>query len=263
MTAPLPAIVLTCQKHVPIAEHMIETYGSLWPGHGLRFRLPDGTAARPMAARHPGLVELVPTDEGEGRGRFRAAVLGLLAGLDDDAWVWWCIDDKYPLWIDAAVARAAIDAAVRQAGPEVCGLSIVKARSLAALHDPEPLELGGLRWLRRRDYRQIWLHQLLRVKVLRTLFGGFPEVIAAAKQMDDLHRQAELPDDQRLYAISRNALVLGESTSGGRLLKGCAAGLRRGRGIPEGFEIDDRDVVIGRRPGLVARLQAAVGLADW
>lgn len=263
MTAPLPAIVLTCQKHVPIAEHMIEVYGRLWPGHPLRFRLPDGSAARPMAARHPGLVELVPTDEGEGRGRFRAAVLGLLAGLDDDAWVWWCIDDKYPLWIDVPAARAAIDAAVRQAGPEVCGLSIVKARSLAALHDPEPLALGGLRWLRRRDYRQVWLHQLLRVKVLRTLFGGFPEVIAAAKQMDDLHRQAALPDDQQLYAISRNALVLGESTSGGRLLKGCAAGLQRGRGIPVGFEIDDRDVVIGRRPGLLPRLQAAVGLADW
>jgi hypothetical protein len=65
------------------------------------------------------------------------------------------------------------------------------------------------------------------------------------------------------FAISRNAQVLGESTSGGRLLKGCAAGLRRGRGIPDGFEIDDRDVVIGHRPGLLPRLQAAVGLADW
>jgi hypothetical protein len=36
---------------------------------------------RAMAARHHGRVELVPTDEGEGRGRFRAAVLGLLEGL--------------------------------------------------------------------------------------------------------------------------------------------------------------------------------------
>lgn len=263
MTAPLPAIVLTCQKHVPIAEHMIEAYGRLWPGHPLRFRIPDGSAARPMAARHPGLVELVPTHEGEGRGRFRAAVFGLLAGLDDDAWVWWCIDDKYPLWLDVAAARDAIEAATRHAPPEVCGLSIVRARSLAALHDAAPLRLAGRDWLRRHDYRQTWLHQLVRVKVLRTLFGGFPEVIAAAKQMDDLHRRATLPDDQRLYAISRNALVLGESTSGGRLLKGCADGLRRGRGIPAGFEVDPRDVVIGRRPGLWPRLQSAVGLADW
>jgi len=145
----------------------------------------------------------------------------------------------------------------------VCGLSIVKARSLATIRDPEPLALGGHHWLRRRDYRQIWLHQLLRVKVLRALFAGFPEVIAAAKQMDELHRQATLPDDQRLYAITRNALVLGESTSGGRLLKGCAEALRRGRGIPAGFAVDDRDVVIGRRPGLLPRLQAAVGLAAW
>lgn len=66
---------------------------------------PDGAAARAMAARHQGRVELVPTDEGEGRGRFRAAVLGLLEGLADDAWVYWCIDDKYPMWLDHAAAE--------------------------------------------------------------------------------------------------------------------------------------------------------------
>ena len=66
---------------------------------------PDGAAAREMAPRHPRRVELVPTDEGEGRALFRAAVLGLLDGLADDARVYWCIDDRYVMWLDHAAAE--------------------------------------------------------------------------------------------------------------------------------------------------------------
>jgi hypothetical protein len=261
---PVTAVVLTCQKYVPLAEHMIDRYDAVWPDHPFVFRLPDGLATRGMAGRHPGRVELVPTDEGEGRGRFRAAVLGLLAGLADDAWVYWCIDDKYPMWLDRSAAADVTRAVGTITDPTICGLSFARARKL---FDPrflgdDTLRLAGRSFVRRTSYSQFWLHQFLRVRVLRHLFGGFPEVIGAAKEMDDLLLARVLPPDQGLYVLERNAVVFGESTSRGVLTANCAASLSRGRGLPEGFAIGRQRLVVGRRPTLAGRmLDALVGFS--
>ena len=257
---PVTAVVLTCQKYVPLAEHMIDRYDAVWPDHPFVFRLPDGSAARAMAARHQGRVELVPTDEGEGRGRFRAAVLGLLEGLADDAWVYWCIDDKYPMWLDRIAADGVVQAVRTVSDPAVCGLSFARARKLfdPAHVSAEQLRIGRQTFLRRTSYSQIWLHQFLRVRVLRHLFGSFPEVIGVAKEMDDLLLTRVLPTDQRLYVLERNAVVFGESTSRGVLTANCAASLSRGRGLPEGFAIGRQRLVVGRRPTLARRILDAI-----
>ena len=42
MNGRIPAIVLSCQRYAPLAEHMIDAYASLWPEHPFLFRLPDG-----------------------------------------------------------------------------------------------------------------------------------------------------------------------------------------------------------------------------
>jgi hypothetical protein len=262
MPSTIPAIVLTCQRHIPIAEHMIDRYHAKWPGHSFRFRLPDCSASRALANRAGQRIELVKTGEGEGRGMFRAAVLGLLGGLDDDEWVYWCIDDKYVEWIDIKTAQAVVDRTIAIGDRKVAGVSFARTRQLSNLHsDRQPtLRLGDLVLVRRPNYRQIWLHQLLRAKVLRTLFSGFPMQIDAAKDMHVFARAAQLPDDHRLYVTSRNAVVFGESTTSGRLTANCARSMVRGRGVPPGFKVEDRRIIIGSRPGIagwiLARLRA-------
>ncbi len=252
MTARIPAIVLTCQRYAPLTEHMIDTYDEVWPDHPFLFRLPDGTAMREVAARRPNVVELVATAEGEARGRFRAAVLGLLADLHDDAWVYWCIDDKYPIWLDLPVVRC-IAGALETQPMAVAGLSFAR-RSSRKWGDSGRHRLGDLTFQRRPDYKRIWLHQFLRVKLLRGLFEGFPEVISSAKEMDALHPQRMLPPDQARYEIDLNAAVFGESTHRGLITANCAESLRRHRGLPEGFDVSPRRLVIGRRPKWFARL---------
>lgn len=258
MMTRIPAIVLTCQRYAPLTEHMIDAYGEVWPDHPFLFRLPDGHATREVAARRPALVELVATAEGEGRGRFRAAVLGLLAGLDDDAWVYWCIDDKYPMWLDLPVVRS-LAAGLEAQPPAVAGLSFTR-RSSRNRGTPETHRCGALTFHRRTDYKQIWLHQFLRAKVLRRLFEGFPEVIPSAKEMDELHARASLPADHARYEIDRNAAIFGESTHRGMITANCAESLRRHRGVPEGFAVCPHRLVIGRRPHWIARLMAHAGL---
>lgn len=261
MTEPIRAIVLTCQRYAPLAEHMIDAYDAAWPDHPFRFRLPDGPAMREVAARRrAGAVELVPTDEGEGRGRFRAAVLGLLAGLHDDAWVYWSIDDKYPIWIDRDVVRRVAEALEGQPA-HVAGLCCTRRpcgdRESAGPDAETPLRVAGLSFHRRGDYKRIWLHQFVRVKLLRRLFETFPEVVAAAKDLDALHARAVLPADHGRYTLDRDAIVFGESTHRGMLTSNCAASLRRGRGLPRGFEVSPTRLLIGRRPGWWTRLVGA------
>ncbi len=261
MTPVIPAIVLTCQKYVPLAEHMIDRYAAVWPDHPFVFRLPEGSVARETALRHPGRVTLVPTAEGEGRGRFRAAVLGLLEGLADDAWIYWCIDDKYVTWLDRAAAADVVRAVRSVTDPGICGLCFARARKLfdPAHISTEQLRIGRQTFLRRTSYSQIWLHQFLRVRVLRDLFGGFPDVIASAKEMDALLLARTLPADQRLYVLDHNAVVFGESTSRGVLTANCAASLRRGRGLPAGFPVGTERLVVGRNPALMRRITRAIG----
>jgi hypothetical protein len=50
----------------------------------------------------------------------------------------------------------------------------------------EIFDVFGNVYLRRRNYEQIWLHQFLRVKVIRNLFQNFPDGITSAKLMDSL-----------------------------------------------------------------------------
>jgi hypothetical protein len=187
-------------------------------------------------------------------------VLGLLEGIHDDTWVYWCIDEKYVDWIDVPMAQSVVEMVSSIDDPACSGISFARARHLErrAHGDDAPFTWRHLTLTRRSDYRQIWLHQFLRAKVLRTLFSGFPEVVSAAKQMDALHRGAQLPDDHRLYVLDRNAVVFGESTVAGRLTANCAASMRSRRGVPCGFEVDSAWVMIGQRPTRTGRIAHAL-----
>jgi len=256
---PVPAVVLTCQKHMPFAEHLVDTYDERWPHHPLIFRIPDGSAARGVAERHPDRVQLVPTAEGEGRGRFRDTVLDLVGDLHDEDWVFWCIDDKYPIRLDVPRLDAVVAALDRS--PHVDGFAVCRSRSSDRPGDPDPtdaVEAAGLVWHRRTSYRKIWLHQFLRVEVLRHLFGSFPPVIERARHMDDLKDRLTLASDQRLYVTTTNLATFGESTTDGAITANCARSMRAGRGLPDGFPVSHRSMVWGRPRG-VERIRALFG----
>lgn len=235
----IPAIVLTCDGYHPFALHMIQRYETAWPSHPFTFHVPY----QREALRGPGIVPHRTPKE------IRATVLELLKDFHDDAWVYWCIDDKYPIRIvETPVAHLAA-AVLSDHLPEVDGLLFCRCRRLLLkkhLLPEERVGPGGVVLLRRRDYSQIWLHQFLRVKVLRTLFLGFPESIPYAKAMDDLKDRAVLPASHRLYVVQRNLAVFGESTMGGRVTSNRATSLRSlGLAVPDGFEQCDTEIIHG------------------
>ena len=195
---------------------MIFKYAQLWPDHPFRFRVP--------------YQELAPTiadDRVEYRkcpAPIKATVLALLADLDDEELIYWCIDDKYPIRLD--VPR--IEGMLRWLSDEdpsiIGGILFCRCRNMwdsRFLTGRTIVDGNANVYLERTGYAQIWLHQFLRVKVLRHLFESFPDSIPVARAMDQLKKKVTKPSSHRVFVSSRNAMVLGESTSHGVLTQNC------------------------------------------
>lgn len=221
---------------------MIDRYEALWPSHPFTFHVPyqreplRGPRVAPRRTPEP----------------IRATMLALLDDFDDRAWVYWCMDDKYPIALVQPSVAALADAVRFERLPDVDGVIFCRCRRLLRqrfLMRGRRAGPGGIALRRRLDYSQIWIHQFMRVKVLRRLFAAMPEPIATPDVMDPVKDQLPLPEDHRLYVVEANLAVFGESTVGGRVTSNCAASLRAaGRGVPPGFEETDAAVVMGALP---------------
>jgi hypothetical protein len=225
----------------------------MWPENPFRFVLPDGQAMQDVASRFGSRVILRETAEGDQRGRFRAAVLDMLRGISNEDWVYWCPDDKYPIWINVQVAQDVV-AALSGTPSDISGLSIARRKTGGLPKVDNKMHstytIGNATFRQIQGYKRIWLHQFLRAGVLRHLFERFPEVINSAKDMDRLHRHVDLPSGSRRYVIKHNAMVLGESTHRGVITANCAESLRLHQGLPDGFRVSDKRIIIGSRPWL-------------
>ena len=63
-------------------------YQRLWPDHPFRFRIPYQQLRGPNAERAE-YIESPP--------EIPATVLRLIEDIEDEEWVYWCSDDKYPI----------------------------------------------------------------------------------------------------------------------------------------------------------------------
>jgi len=219
------AIVLTHDRMACVARHMIARYATVWPDHPFTFRIPY--QQRSAVADGP-RCEFVPAPPG-----IKQTVEALLADLPDDEWVYWCLDDKYPIRFDVARIASLARALGDGGPPDVSGLLFCRARRMLdeAYLTGRRLTLGGEVLLERRTYEQFWIHQFFRVKVVRHLFDHFPDVIRPAAIMDRLKRTVALPADHRLWVTDVNHAVFGESTKAGVLTENCLESMRR-QGMP-------------------------------
>ena len=100
----IKAIVLTCDRWRAITRHLILKYERLWPDHPFVFQVP--------------YQELRGTDTD--RIKYHAApedikgtILHLLADIDDEEWIYWCVDDKYPIQLPTDKVTSLISHAMR------------------------------------------------------------------------------------------------------------------------------------------------------
>jgi hypothetical protein len=260
------AIVLSCDRYSTFRNHMMLRYSRAWPAHPLVFRIPyqSDPDRQPIAAiAH----EFVRTPL-----HIKACVLALLDGIDDDEWVYWCIDDKYPIDFDVQAFDAIHALTQKISDPTISGLLLCRPTSLfrsSSINYEDALRThNGEVFLGRSQYKQIWLHQFLRAKVIRTLFNTFPDTPFKPKDMDTFHRQVKLPITHRLFVSRNSHATFGESTTRGIVTANCASSIRDlGLAIPASMITSNESKIIGRPrltpDSIFARLREGWALSKW
>ena len=213
---PIRAIVLTYDKYRSFADHMILCYEKLWPNHPFIFHVPYQNLSPTM---HTNRVQYFqsPSD-------IMGSVQALLHDLDDEEMVYWCIDDKYPIKLDVRRIKKIHQYLSTGSKEDICGLLYCRCRGMLEkenLTGKEIVDNWGQIWLERKNYEQIWIHQYLKVKVLRHLFDSFPDKISTAKTMDHLKKQVKKPKAHRIFVTTDNLSVFGESAHRGVITKNC------------------------------------------
>ena len=245
----MKAIVLSYDRNLIFVDHMIQTYQRIWPENPFVFKIPfNNTFPNDLKDKYGDKVEIVKTDPS-----IKKSVLTLLEDLDDEEWIYWCIDDKYLIDLLVNPVEEILKWIPLIRDPKIAGISFARARRL---NKPENLFVNdiiysssGQPFIRRKFYYQIWLHQILKVKVLRLLFQGFPDEPFKAKMMDHFINGLPIDDDIKLYVSKKNHVVFGESTERGKVTKSIVASLKKyNLKLPEELEISNRSITIGQIP---------------
>lgn len=246
----MKALVLTCDHYHALTEHMIRAYERLWPNHPFTYYVPY---QEQQALRNTGITS--PTQMIQTPADIRSTVLQLLSGIEDDEWIYWCIDDKYPIRLNIKALENIIKYLPISRPDEVSGIAFIRCRRWLKKQYilPESIRLTrrsivqpyGLECMRRRDYSHIWIHQFLRASVIRDLFLSLPETIPQAKTLDSLKNQLTLPEQQKLFVTRFSNAVFGESTTEGKLTENLIRSIKKqGYPIPKNFPTSTKSIVI-------------------
>ncbi len=225
----MKALVLTFDKNRAITEHMIFKYNQIWPDHPFVFRVPYQENKQISV---PGQVEYKKSSPD-----IKSTLLSLIEDLPDEEWIYWCIDDKYPVKMDIQKVKELLTFVQKNQPAEISGFLFCRRSVIWK----ENYLTGGMmvddfdnKYLEKTDYRNIWIHQFLKVKVLRFMFQSFPDDIHTARLMDEFIRAIKKPADHQIFISEKNRAIFEESTSQGYITLNCYESmLENGLPLPE------------------------------
>ena len=210
----LPAIVLTKDSYRPFTTNMIASYDELWPAHPLEFLVPYQSDTSTCPQVRQSRITFVRTRES-----FQETILCLIAGMDEDAWVYFCIDDKFPTMLHQPLISDIFQRVLLGEVQEQDASALGFTRARKSLNWPgisinQYVVFAQPSYRRAQPFTNFWFHQLLRVKVLRGFFQSLLNV-SVAKDMDGHGKTLDPPG--HFFTTRKHGLSLAESTSRGRI----------------------------------------------
>lgn len=226
-----PAIVMTYDRYAAMAHHMIKCYETLWPDHPFEFLIPYQDVSRIEKHKR---MHFIQTGKG-----IKDTILSLLDGFSDDQWVFWCIDDKYPMEIDVPGMNSIAKFLLTEQCDDVFCLNL---ESMIPEKDLDnPVMLGDVHFFPCRRYIRYWRHKFIRVGYLRLFLHHIPKVLPFPQIIDSIMAQKMFPiaHSYRVHDVKLPLGIYGESTFEGRMTKNCHDSFQRhGLDIPSNFEVE-------------------------
>lgn len=164
----MKALLLTYDRQVGLAELVVKSYLRLWNGCPFQFLVPRNDDRSPhfeflIAQKN---VTIVPTPIS-----IRSTMSALLERADDEEWIYWCIDDRYPIEIDQRRIEMVFDFIASGAAGHLNAIKLIHWKETA---NPEgkDIEIGDRQFRFQVPYSAwgFWHHHFLRAKVLKEIF---------------------------------------------------------------------------------------------
>ena len=218
----MKAICMTYDRHHPVMDFVIHSYERLWPTHPFVFHVPyNEIVPEAMKSRYGDKVVFHKAPS-----PIRDTLSVLTDQLEDDEWVWWCMDDKYPTFIDTDAVMEVYHALGEITDPGVWGIMV--ARNNYSHRKARPVEFGAgnIRFLKKPDYAGFYQPHFLRVKALRHFMIGngvldesYVDRGCSVGLMPAIDRlvTSKLPSNVRVFVVEQTRLTFGESLTMGEL----------------------------------------------
>lgn len=266
----MKAIVLTCDKYLKFADHMILTYQKVWPTHPFTFRVPCGTATSTFE-KYGDRVDLMQMDSAKmdydietetGTKKvslIRQTVLNLLEDLPDEEWIYWCIDDRYLMRIQEKEMNDIYDFVINNTDSSLLAVLFSRNRKSSYFKGDKHIKkdiqylTSQKQVLKETIYSDgkflpdLFGHQFIKVKALRRIFESFPDRPFLGKEMDSFAHGKLIGEKQLI--VENNLVIWGESTSRGQITENCVASFKKWKmELPSGFTISNIYAVTGELP---------------
>jgi len=235
----MKAIVLSCDRYHPMANHMVLSYQSLWPSNKFKFLIPwNDKFPNSMKTDFNEKVDLIKTPV-----EFKKTISGLLDGIPDHEWIFWCTDDTYLAKINEEEANKTHEFVESIDDSDIIGVTFGYIRQVPQNVDmSNSITYENLKYVKRTYLTNQWAHQYWRVKVLRYMFECLDEAPKHnAKQMDYMLKPQnafwKIIQQGKMYSLDHNVATWGESTHRNKMTKNCVESFKTyGLSVPDTFE---------------------------
>ena len=230
------AIVLTYDRNRIFTENMIKSYEKIWVDHPLIFHIPYQNLNK-IDVKSKVIFHKSKPD-------IHSTINTLLKNFNDNEMIYWCIDDKYPIKLDLKKIKELLKCIKINNHSYLDGLIFCRCRALNHsfnITNSNKNFFENLKILERKGYHQIWIHQFLKVKILKFLFNKFGKIKFPYKNnletLDFKIKKLNKPKNQKLFVTKKNFAIFGESTVEGSITLNCKKSLSTNKiRIPNKFK---------------------------
>lgn len=209
------AIILSYDDNHIYVDNLLFKMQNLWPNSNLIFRIPYNTNKPDyLKDKYKDIsIEFIKTPT-----EIKKTVLTLIEDLNSNDWIYWCIDDKFPVILDYKKIKLILERLSKIQDNNISGITFCRARKLkdnSYFEDKEINIENKVKLIKLKRFKQFWMHQFFRVNIIRAVFNSFPDHNFKAKDMDKYIKKFHINEKYEFYATEKNYAVFCESARRG------------------------------------------------
>ena len=158
-------IILSFDDWAPFVDLLLHKYSQLWPDYPIIFRIPYNTTLPYFANKYKN-IQFVKTSK-----EFIPTIQALLDGIGDNQFIYWAIDDTYPIIITKPSVLTGCVNYLQNAPSYVDAIRLMTSELDVQFKEPSIIVNNEIFKFRTPfAFRWFWSHHFVKAKIIRSLF---------------------------------------------------------------------------------------------